>query len=71
MYHDVFVAQRLDQHRAADLAREAELRRRAIDRGVVLVPERPVVDAVAQIGIWLMMPFTRSNGPAPRRVVAG
>ncbi len=47
------VAARLDQHRAAALTREVEMRRSIADRGAAITPARPVVDAVRDLGIWL------------------
>lgn len=61
MDHMTYVADRLERNRAAALIREIELRRRILDRGATIIPERPAVSPLNVLGIWF-----RSRGGAAR-----
>lgn len=54
-----FTADRLNRERAAALKRENEILRSIADRGVVIAPERPVVDAIRGVGVWFHSLFAR------------
>jgi hypothetical protein len=54
-----FTADRLDRERAAALDRENEILRSIADRGVLITPERPVVDAIRGVGVWFRGLFAR------------
>ena len=53
MDHSTFVGVRLEQHRAADLDRQLERRRRVIDQGITVAPTRPELTPLHTIGVWL------------------
>ena len=54
-----FTADRLNRERAAALNRENAILRSIADRGVVIAPERPVVDAIRDVGVWFRSLFAR------------
>ena len=57
----LILADRLSRERSAALLREHELRQTLADRGVVVTPGRPTIDAPSAIGAWLRELFTRSH----------
>lgn len=57
------LASRLSRERTAALERSLEDRRRHADRGVVIAPGFPVVDAIARLGAWLHSVTARPSRP--------
>lgn len=47
-----FVGDRLEQHRAANLTREIEQRRRILDQGITIAPVRPELAPLHTLGVW-------------------
>lgn len=65
-YSILTLADQLEHHRASALERENGLRRSLADRGVIIAPARPVIDALHTIGVW----FRRPAKPAARIGIA-
>ena len=57
------LASRLSRERTAALERSLEDRRRHADRGVVIAPGLPVVDALTRLGAWLRTATARPSRP--------
>ena len=57
------LASTLSRERTAALERTLEDRARHADRGVVVTPRRPVVDAIVGLGIWLRGMTVRPRRP--------
>lgn len=57
----LILADRLSRERSAALSREHQVRRLLADRGIVVRPERPAIDAPPGIGLWLRDVFARSH----------
>lgn len=51
--HTTVVAERLNAQRASALEREIARRRSIADRGTIITPERPVINALKGFGVWL------------------
>ncbi|MCC2032428.1 hypothetical protein [Microbacterium allomyrinae] len=61
----LILADRLSRERAAALDLEQRIRLSVVDRGIVITPARPVVDALVGLGMWLRSAL---NPPRPRYV---
>ena len=55
-YSILTMADQLEHRRASALSRENELRRSLADRGVIIAPARPVLDALHNLGVWFQRP---------------